>query len=59
KRINARITRRKDTLISKAHDLAALGDLDVAVIVRIRRNGRIYAYDSVDLDSWPPSKEQI
>jgi hypothetical protein len=31
----------------------------VAVIIRNRKNGRYITYNSLDLESWPPSKEQI
>jgi hypothetical protein len=59
KRRSERLSRRKSTLINKAHDLAEFCDVDVALIIRNRRTGRYFTYNSVDLKSWPPSKEQI
>jgi hypothetical protein len=59
KRTSERLNRRKSTLISKAHELAEFCDVDVAVIVRNCKNGRYFTYNSLDLESWPPTKEQI
>jgi hypothetical protein len=59
KRRSERLSRRKSTLINKAHDLAEFCDVDVALIIRNRQTGRYFTYNSVDLKSWPPSKEQI
>jgi hypothetical protein len=50
------VLRRKSTLINKAHDLTEFCDVDVALIIRNRRTGRYFTYNSVDLKSWPPSK---
>jgi hypothetical protein len=58
-RRSERLNRRKSTLINKAHELAEFCDVDVALIIRDRRTGRYFTYHSVDLASWPPSKEQI
>jgi len=59
KRRSDRLSRRKSTLINKAHELAEFCDVDVALIIRNRQTGRYFTYNSVDLASWPPSKEQI
>jgi len=59
KRRSERLSRRKSTLINKADELAEFCDVDVALIIRIRRTGRYFTYNSVDLESWPPSKAQI
>jgi hypothetical protein len=59
KRRSERLSRRKSTLINKAHELAEFCDVDVALIIRNRQTGRYFTYNSVDLESWPPSKEQI
>jgi hypothetical protein len=59
KRRSERLSRRKSTLINKAHELAEFCDVDVALIIRNRQTGRYFTYSSVDLESWPPSKEQI
>jgi hypothetical protein len=59
KRRSERLSRRKFTLINKAHELAELCDVDVALIIRNRQTGRYFMYNSLNLESWPPSKEQI
>jgi len=59
KKRSKRLSRRKSTLINKAHELAELCDVDIALIIRNHRTSRYFAYNSVDLESWPPSKEQI
>ncbi|CAG8981561.1 hypothetical protein HYALB_00013834 [Hymenoscyphus albidus] len=59
KRKSQRLSRRKDTLLKKAHEIAFFCDIDVALVLRIRKTGRLIMYNSIDLESWPPSKEQI
>jgi hypothetical protein len=59
KRRSERLSRRKSTLINKADELAEFCDIDVALIIRIRRTGCYFTYNSVDLESWPLSKAQI
>ena len=59
KRKSERLNRRKLTLINKAHELAELCEVDVALIVRSRKSGQYFTYYSLDLESWPPSKEQV
>ena len=59
KRRSERLNRRKFTLINKADELAEFCEVDVALIIRSRKTGRYFTYNSVDLESWPPSKEQI
>jgi hypothetical protein len=59
KRRSERLSRRKSTLINKAHELGEFCDVDVALIIRNRRTGLYTTYKSVDLESFPPSKEQI
>ena len=39
--------------------IAAFCDVDVALFIRIRKTGRLITYKSLDLESWPPSREQI
>ncbi|KAN0106670.1 hypothetical protein V8E51_009546 [Hyaloscypha variabilis] len=39
--------------------MAAFCDVDVAVFIRIRKTGRLITFKSIDLESWPPSREQI
>jgi hypothetical protein len=59
KRKSERLNRRESTLINKAHELAEFCDVDVTLIICNRKTGRYFTYNSVDLESWPPSKEQI
>ena len=59
KRRSQRLSRRKETLISKSHEIATLCDVDVALFLRIRKTGRIITYKSLNLESWPPSREQM
>jgi hypothetical protein len=51
KRRSERLSRRKSTLINKAHELAEFCDVDVALIIRNRQTGRYFTYNSVDLES--------
>ena len=59
KRRSQRLSRRKETLINKSHEMAILCDVDVALFLRIRKTGRIITYNSleveVEVESWPPS----
>ncbi|KIN08859.1 hypothetical protein OIDMADRAFT_98307, partial [Oidiodendron maius Zn] len=59
KRKSERLGRRKETLLKKAHEIAKFCDVDVALTLRIRKTGRYITYNSMDLKSWPPSKEQM
>ncbi|TVY78280.1 hypothetical protein LSUE1_G009414 [Lachnellula suecica] len=59
KRRSERLNRRKFTLINKADELAEFCEVDIALIIRNRKTGRYFTYNSIDLESWPPSKEQI
>jgi hypothetical protein len=59
KRRSERLNRRKSTLINKVHELAEFCDVDIALIIRSRKSGQYFTYNSLDLESWPPSKEQI
>jgi hypothetical protein len=47
--------KRRKTLVKKAHELAKLYDVDVALIVH--ENGRYHTYRSVE--SWLPCIKQI
>lgn len=59
KRRSERVSRRKDTILKKSHEIAAFCDVDVALFIRNRKTGRLITYKSLDLESWPPSREQI
>jgi Leu/Phe-tRNA-protein transferase len=59
KRRSKRLSRRKSTLINKAHDLVEFYNINIALIIRNYQTGCYFMYNSVDLESWLPSKEQI
>jgi hypothetical protein len=51
------LRRGKKTLFKKAHKLAKVHKIDIAVIMH--ENGRYYTYRSTDQESWPPTMKQI
>jgi hypothetical protein len=59
KRRSQRLNRRKETLLKKAYEIGEFLEADVALILRIRKTGRYITLKSVDLESFPPSMEQI
>lgn len=59
KRKSQRLSRRTNTLLKKANEMAEFYEVDVALVLYIRKTGRYITYKSIDLDSWPPSIEQI
>jgi hypothetical protein len=59
KRRSERLSRRKSTLIKKAYKLGEFYDVDVALIIYNCRTSLYTTYKSVDLESFPPSKEEI
>ncbi|KAH8797834.1 hypothetical protein F5884DRAFT_814455 [Xylogone sp. PMI_703] len=59
KRRNEKFSRRKDTLINKAHQFARLCDADISLTIRNHKTGRFFTYNSIDSESWPPSKGKI
>jgi hypothetical protein len=59
KRKSKRLNRRKLTLINKAHELVEFYNVDIALIIRSYKSGQYFTYNSLDLESWPLSKEQI
>jgi len=59
KRQSERLSRRKDTLLKKSYKIAAFYNVDVALFIHIRKTGRLITYKSLDLELWPPSREQM
>lgn len=59
KRRSQRLGRRKKTLLKKAYELAKFCEVDVSLTLRIRKTGRITTFNSLDLESWPLSREKI
>jgi hypothetical protein len=47
----------KKTLFKKAHKLAKVHDIDIAVIMH--KNGQYVTYRSKNHESWPPTMKQI
>ena len=59
KRKSERLNRRKETLLKKAYEIGEFCEVNVALILRIRKTGSYITFKSVDLESFPPSMEQI
>jgi hypothetical protein len=59
KRRSERLSRRKETLLRKAHEMAKLCDVDVALFIRTHKSGRLITYKSINRQCWPPTEEQI
>jgi hypothetical protein len=57
KRKAENLGRRINTLLKKLYELENDFDIDAALI--LRTNDQFIAYKSIDLESWPPSLEQI
>jgi hypothetical protein len=51
------LRRGKKTLFKKAHKLAKVYDIDIAIIMH--KNGQYFTYRSMDQESWPPTMKQI
>jgi hypothetical protein len=58
KRRSARLSKQKESLLKEAYEIAQICEVDIALILRIRKSGRYITYKSVDLES-PPPMEQI
>ncbi|KAG9241083.1 hypothetical protein BJ878DRAFT_249809 [Calycina marina] len=54
-----RLRTRKETLLKKLHKIAILCDVDVAFFLRVRETGRIITFNSLDVESWPPSRGEM
>ena len=59
KKGSQRLSRRKETLLKKAHEIGILCDVDVALYLRHRKSGRLIIYKSIGRQCWPPTEEQI
>jgi hypothetical protein len=59
KKGSQRLSRRKETLLKKAHEMGILCDVDVALFLRYRKSGRLITYKSINRQCWPPTQEQI
>jgi len=59
KRRSEKLNRRKFALINKAHELTEFYDVNIALTIRNRKTSRYFTYNSINLESWLPSKEQI
>ena len=59
KKRTQRLSRRKETVLKKAHEMGILCDVDVAVYLRYRKSGRLITYKSINQQCWPPTEEQI
>ena len=59
KKRSQRLSRRKETLLKKAHEIGILCDIDVALYLRHRKSGRLITYKSINRQCWPPTEDQI
>ncbi|KAJ8069835.1 hypothetical protein OCU04_000249 [Sclerotinia nivalis] len=59
KRKSERLNRRKVTLLNKAYEISKFCEVDIALILRIRKTGQYITYTSTDVESWPPTKDEI
>ena len=59
KKGSRRLSRRKETLLKKAHEMGILCDVDVPVYLCYRKSGRLNTYKSINRQCWPPTEEQI
>jgi hypothetical protein len=51
--------RRKDSLIKKAYEYSLECDADVYMSIRIKKNGRVFTFNSCLTGEWPLSEAQI
>ena len=59
KRRSERLNKRKETLLKKAYKIGEFCEVDVVLILYIRKTGRYITFKSVDLEPFPPLIEQI
>jgi hypothetical protein len=50
--------RRKDSLIKKAYEYSLECDADVYMSIRIKKNGRVFTFNSCLTGDWPLSEAQ-
>jgi hypothetical protein len=51
--------RRKECLIKKAYEYSLECDADVYISIRIKKNGRVFTFNSDSTRGWPLSDAQI
>jgi hypothetical protein len=59
KRRSERLGRRKETLLKKVYELAKFCEVNVSLTLRIRKTRGNITFNSLDLKSWPLSKDEI
>ena len=56
---NQQKCRRRTGLFKKAYEYGVKCDADVCVVLRIRKNGQIYTYNSDCSGHWPPPQQEL
>jgi hypothetical protein len=51
--------RRKESLVKKAYEYSLECDADVYMSIRIKKNGRVFTFNSCLTGEWPLSEAQI
>jgi hypothetical protein len=59
KQKNQRLSKRKNTLLKKSHEIVIFCDANIILYICFRKTSWFIIYRSIDLESWPPSKKQI
>lgn len=52
-------SRRKDRLFTKAYKYSIYCDANVYVLIRTRKDGRIFSFTSDSINGWPPSLQEL
>ena len=56
---NQQRCRRRTGLFKKAYEYGVECDADVCVVLRIRKDGQIYTYNSDSSGHWPPPQQDL
>ena len=56
---NQQKCRRRTGLFKKAYEYGVKCDADVCVVLRVRKNGQIYTYNSDTSGHWPPPQQEL
>ena len=56
---NQQRCRRRTGLFKKAYEYGVECDADVCVVLRIRKNGQIFTFNSDSSGHWPPPQQEL